>query len=147
MKIIITEKQLEALKLLKESDDRINSYVNNLNNITKELNKAYSKLSYITIAELLSGESDIDPISVMVNSLEVKNSKISDEFNRFFKSFDEDTYYNMWEKTHDALEKLYYKNIDKINVLLTIISNLGNLVYDNEDNKSVFSDIESINIG
>lgn len=147
MKIIITEKQLEALKLLKESDDRINSYVNNLNNITKELNKAYSKLSYITIAELLSGESDIDPISVMVNSLEVKNSKITDEFNRFFKSFDEDTYYNTWEKTHDALEKLYYKNIDKINVLLTIISNLGNVVYDNQGNKSVFSDIESINIG
>jgi hypothetical protein len=37
--------------------------------------------------------------------------------------------------------------MDKINVLLTIIADLGNFVDDNEKTKEVFSDIESINLG
>ena len=146
MKIIITEAQLKMLELLKEGENTIADYNSRLVNITNQLNKTYNSISFINVAELINGEVEINPIYNMVNSLDAQNSKISAEFEQYFKSFDEDTYYDKWEPTHNALEKVYYKNMDKINVLLTIINDLGNFVDDNEKTKEVFSDIESINL-
>jgi hypothetical protein len=147
MKIIITEAQLKMLELLKEGENTIADYNSRLVNITNQLNKTYNSISFINVAELINGEVEINPIYNMVNSLDAQNSKISDEFEQYFKSFDEDTYYDKWAPTHNALDKVYYKNMDKINVLLTIIADLGNFVDDNEKTKEVFSDIESINLG
>jgi hypothetical protein len=146
MKIIITEAQLKMLELLKEGENTIADYNSRLVNITNQLNKTYNSISFINVAELINGEVEINPVYNMVNSLDAQNSKISAEFEQYFKSFDEDTYYDKWEPTHNALEKVYYKNMDKINVLLTIIADLGNFVDDNEKTKEVFSDIESINL-
>ena len=146
MKIIITEAQLKMLELLKEGENAIADYNSRLVNITNQLNKTYTSISFINVAELINGEVEINPVYNMVNSLDAQNSKISAEFEQYFKSFDEDTYYDKWEPTHNALEKVYYKNMDKINVLLTIIADLGNFVDDNEKTKEVFSDIESINL-
>jgi hypothetical protein len=146
MKIIITEAQLKMLELLKEGENTIADYNSRLVNITNQLNKTYTSINFINVAELINGEVEINPVYNMVNSLDAQNSKISAEFEQYFKSFDEDTYYDKWEPTHNALEKVYYKNMDKINVLLTIIADLGNFVDDNEKTKEVFSDIESINL-
>jgi len=146
MKIIITEAQLKMLELLNEGENTIADYNSRLVNITNQLNKTYTSISFINVAELINGEVEINPVYNMVNSLDAQNSKISAEFEQYFKSFDEDTYYDKWEPTHNALEKVYYKNMDKINVLLTIIADLGNFVDDNEKTKEVFSDIESINL-
>lgn len=145
-KIIITEKQLTLLKILTESENKVKDYSARLNNITNQLNKAYTNINFISVAELLNGEADINPISNIVNGLDAQNSKISAEFENFFKSFDEDTYYNTWETIHNNLESVYYSNMKKITALLTIISDLGNLVYNNEDYKDAFSDIKSINL-
>jgi hypothetical protein len=134
------------LELLKEGENTIADYNSRLVNITNQLNKTYNSISFINVAELINGEVEINPVYNMVNSLDAQNSKISAEFEQYFKSFDEDTYYDKWEPTHNALEKVYYKNMDKINVLLTIIADLGNFVDDNEKTKEVFSDIESINL-
>ena len=146
MKIIITEAQLKMLELLKEGENTIADYNSRLVNITNQLNKTYNSISFINVAELINGEVEINPVYNMVYSLDAQNSKISAEFEHYYKSFDEDTYYDKWEPTHNALEKVYYKNMDKINVLLTIINDLGNFVDDNEKTKEVFSDIESINL-
>jgi len=147
MKIIITESQLKMLMLIKESEDKTNGYIAKLNDIAKILNNIYSKVSFITIAEMLNRETDIKPIYNMVNNLEKQNSNLKHEINVFFNSFDEDTYFAKWEKISESIDELYYKNVAKITVLTTIVNSLDNIVYDSEDYKDAFSDIESINIG
>jgi hypothetical protein len=147
MKIIITESQLKMLMLIKESEDKTNTYIAKLNDIAKILNNIYSKVSFITIAEMLNRETDIKPIYDMVNNLEKQNSNLKHEINVFFNSFDEDTYFAKWEKISEGIDELYYKNVAKITVLTTIVNSLDNIVYDSEDYKDAFSDIESINIG
>jgi len=147
MKIIITESQLKMLMLIKESEDKTNTYIAKLNDIAKILNNIYSKVSFITIAEMLNRETDIKPIYDMVNNLEKQNSALRHEINVFFNSFDEDTYFAKWEKISENIDELYYKNVAKITVLTTIVNSLDNIVYDSEDYKDAFSDIESINIG
>ena len=144
MGIIFTKNQL---RLLKESDDRTNMYIAKLKNITKELNKIYSQISFVTIAELIKEEVKIDSFYDAVNNLEKLNSNLRDEFNAFFESFDEDTYYAKWETFHDYMEDLYYNNLAKITSLSSIFNTLDNLVHDNEHHNEAFPDEDTINIG
>jgi hypothetical protein len=144
MKIIITETQLEMLKLLKESENNIKNYKTRLNNITNQLNTTYTNINFFSIAELITGEIEINPIYLKVNELDSQNSKIYNEIEQYFKSFNGED--DKWSKVHDVLEDLYYKNSDKINILSTILIDLGNLVEGNTETKEVFSDIKSIDL-
>lgn len=144
MKIIITETQLEMLKLLKESENNIKNYKTRLNNITNQLNTTYTNINFFSIAELITGEIEINPIYLKVNELDSQNSKIYNEIEQYFKSFNGED--DKWSKVHDVLEDLYYKNSDKINILSTILIDLGNLVEANTETKEVFSDIKSIDL-
>ena len=55
MKIILTENQLQLLKLIKENEDVLNQFTNRISAVNKALNKFYTDINFISLAELLNG--------------------------------------------------------------------------------------------
>ena len=157
MKIIVTESQLELLKLIKQNEDVINKFKNRFNVITQQLNTLYNKIQFISVGELLNKETDVSELLKFVEGLESSNSAIEDDmtkfFNdmtKFFNSEGEDVYVEKYESINYDLEKnYYYKNSDKINVVSAILMNLERLVDESVDNKyeDVFKDNKDINVG
>lgn len=147
MKIIVTERQLEMLKLIKENEDVINKFKSRFNAITKQLNSLYSKIQFINVAELINEEISVKDLLDLVDSLDSSNLSIESDMNKFFNSEGEDVYVKKYESIHHDIEmNYYYKNSDKINVISIILLNLEKLVDESIDNKhkDVFKDI---NIG
>jgi predicted component of type VI protein secretion system len=149
MKIILTESQLEMLRLIKENEDAISKFEARLNLITKQLNNVYNKIMFINISELLNNEPDVSELLKFVEQLDESNYNIDSEVTKYFDSFDESVYKEKFEPIHSNLEKIYYNNSDKMNVISTILMNLEDLVNSSAKNKyrDVFSDIKDINIG
>jgi hypothetical protein len=146
MKVILTEKQLELLKMIKENEDIIMKFENRLNKITEELNKLYTTINFISIAELLNGEIDVKMLLSNNEKLEEVNLNISKEISKYFDSFSEETYYEQYEDLHNKLDDLYFVNSNKINIIGSILMDLDDLVDENENTKKSFSDIKSINL-
>lgn len=133
MKIIVTERQLEILKLIKENEDVINTFKSRFNAITRQLNSLYSKIQFINVAELINKEIDVKELLDFVNSLELSNDKIESDMTEFFNSEGEAAYVKKFESIHYDIEKNYnYKNSRKINVISAILMNLDKLVDDLE---------------
>jgi len=146
MKVILTEKQLELLKMIKENENIIMKFENRLNKITEELNKLYTTINFISIAELLNGEIDVKMLLSNNEKLEEVNLNISKEISKYFDSFSEETYYEQYEDLHNKLDDLYFVNSNKINIIGSILMDLDDLVDENENTKKSFSDIKSINL-
>jgi hypothetical protein len=150
MKIILTERQLELLKLIKENEDVINKFKNRFNVITQQLNTLYNKIQFISIGELLNKETDVSELLKSVQGLESSNSAIENDMTKFFNSEGEDVYVEKYESiNYDLKMNYYYKNSDKINVISAILMNLERLVDESVDNKyeDVFKDNKDINVG
>jgi len=144
MKIIVTERQLEILKLIKENEDVINKFKSRFNTITRQLNSLYSKIQFINVAELINKEIDVKELLDLVNSLESSNDEIKSDMTKFFNSDGEAAYVKKFESIdYDIEMNYYYKNSDKINVISTILMYLEELVDKSVDNKyqDVFKDI------
>lgn len=146
MKIILTEKQLGLLKLITENEDVINQFTNKINMINNTLNKLYTDINFISIAELLNGEVNISNFNDRLDNIEDAYYKLSKDMEKYFKSFGDDAYFDKWVSIHDNLDNINHKNYDKSNVISSILMNLDSLVSNNENNKELFSDIKSINL-
>jgi hypothetical protein len=146
MKIILTEKQLELLKLITENQDVIANFKNSISNINNLLNKLYTDINFISLAELLNGEIDIKAFNSRIDNIESEYDKLGASMEKYFNSFDEDEYFYNLSSVHDGLESLNHNNHDKINIISSILMDLDSLISDNEDTKDVFSDIKSINL-
>jgi len=146
MKIILTEKQLELLKLINENQDMVANFKNNISSINGELNKLYTDINFISLAELLNGETDIKPFTSRIDAIESQYDKLSSSMEKYFNSFGEDEFFYKWSSVYNAMDDLNHKNYDKINVISTIIMDLDSLVSENENTKDLFSDIKSINL-
>jgi hypothetical protein len=146
MKVILTEKQLELLKMVKENEDTIMKFQTRLNKITDELNKLYTTINFISVAELLNGEIDVKELLSKNEKLDEINLNISREITKYFDSFTEEVYYGQYEDLHNKLDDLYFVNSNKINIIGSILMDLDDLVDENENTKKSFSDIKSINL-
>lgn len=146
MKVILTEKQLELLTMIKESEDIIMKFQTRLNKITEELNKLYTSINFISVAELLNGEVDVKELMSKSENLDELNTNVSGDMRKYFDSFSEETYYDKFEDLHIKLDDLYYKNSGKINIISSILMDLDDLVEGNTDSNKSFSDIKSINL-
>jgi predicted component of type VI protein secretion system len=149
MKIILTESQLEMLRLIKEIEDAISKFEARLNLITKQLNNVYNKIMFINISELLNNEPDVSELLKFVEEKDESNYNIDSEMTKYFDSINKSVYKKKFEPIHKNLETIYYNNSDKMNVISTILMNLEDLVNSSAKNKyrDVFSDIKDINIG
>jgi hypothetical protein len=146
MKIILTESQVKLLKLINENEDMLNQFTSRINATNNALNKFYTDINFISLAELLNGEVDIKMLIQKSDNLDNEQNKISNDMERYFKSFGEDAYFDKWVSIHDNLDNLNHKNYDKINVISTILMDLDSLVDTNENTKNLFSDIKSVNL-
>jgi hypothetical protein len=146
MKIILTEKQLELLKLITENEDVINQFKNKINSINNAINKLYTDINFISIAELLNGEINLSNFTGRHDQIENEYYKLSKDMEKYFKSFGDDAYFDKWVSIHDNLDDMNHNNSDKINVIASILMDLESLVSDNENTKELFSDIKSINL-
>lgn len=138
MKIIVTERQLEILKLIKENEDVINKFKSSFNQITRELNSLYGDIQFINVGNLVDIEPNMDSniIKVLLNkfyNLDSRNTTTNREVTNFFNSKSEDDYEKNFQSIHDDIENnYYYKNSRKINVISAILMNLDKLVDDLE---------------
>jgi hypothetical protein len=146
MKVILTEKQLELLKVIKENEEVMMKFRTRLAKITDELNKLYTNINFISVAELLNGEVDVKGLLKNSEDLDGLNFGISREMSKYFDSFSEEVYYDKFEDLHNELDNIYYKNSNKINIIGSILMDLDDLVDENEDTKKSFLDIKSINL-
>jgi seryl-tRNA synthetase len=146
MKIILTENQLQLLKLIKENEDVLNQFTNRISAVNKALNKFYTDINFISLAELLNGEVDVKLLIQKSDNLDSEQHKIGKDMERYFKSFGDDAYFDKWVAIHHNLDSLNYKNYDKINAISSILMDLDSLVDDNENTKNLFSDIKSVNL-
>lgn len=146
MKVILTEKQLELLKVIKENEEVMMKFRTRLTKITDELNKLYTNVNFISIAELLNGEVDVKALLKKSEDLDSLNVSISSEMGKYFDSFSEEEYYDKFEDLHNNLDDIYYTNSNKINIISSILMDLDDLVDENHDIKKYFSDIKSINL-
>jgi hypothetical protein len=146
MKIILTESQVKLLTLIKENEDVLNQFNSKINTLTNSLNKFYTNINFISLAELLNGEVDVKSLISKIEAMEGEYYKTDKEMYKYFNSFGEDAYFDKWVSIHDNLDSLNHKNYDKINVILSILMDLDSLVSANEDTKNLFSDIKSINL-
>ena len=146
MKVILTEKQLELLKVIKENEDIIVKFQTRLNKITEQLNKLYSNINFISIAELLNGEVDVKDLMSKSETLDGLNVDVSSDMRKYFDSFSEEVFYDKFEDLYASLDDLYYKNSNKINIISSILMDLDDLVDENVNSNKSFSDIKSINL-
>lgn len=160
MKIIVTERQLEIFRLIKENEDVINKFKNRFNKISKDLNILYQDIQFINVGNLVDIEPNMDSniIKVLLNrfyDLDTKNSEINREVTNFINSKSEDDYEKNFESMHYDIEKnYYYKNSRKINVISAILMNLEKLVDDLErlvnqhvDDRHTPDAFEDMNVG
>jgi hypothetical protein len=146
MKIILTESQVKLLKLINENEDVLNQFTNRINATNNALNKFYTDINFISLAELLNGEIDIKMLIQKSDNLDSEQHKISNDMEKYFNSFGEDAYFDKWVAIHDKFDILNRKNYDKINVISSILMDLDTLVDSNENIKNLFSDIKSLNL-
>jgi hypothetical protein len=146
MKIILTENQLQLLKLIKENEDVLNQFTNRISAVNRALNKFYTDINFISLAELLNGEVDVKLLIQKSDNLDNEQHKISKDMEKYFNSFGEDAYFDKWVAIHDNLDSLNHKNYDKINVISSLLMDLDSLVDSNENTKNLFSDIKSVNL-
>lgn len=146
MKIIRTESQVKLLKLINENEDVLNQFTNKISAVNKTLNKFYTDINFISLAELLNGEVDVKLLIQKSDNLDSEQHKISNDMEKYFKSFGDDAYFDKWVVIHDNLDILNHKNYDKINVISSILMDLDSIVDSNENTKNLFYDIKSVNL-
>ena len=78
MKIILTESQVKLLTLIKENEDVLNQFNSKINTLTNSLNKFYTNINFISLAELLNGEVDVKSLISKIEAMD--NSRIEDSF-------------------------------------------------------------------
>ena len=146
MKIVITESQLKLLKLINENEDVLNQFKTRINAVNNGLNKLYTDINFITLAELLNNEINIDLFSSRYDNLDKEYNKISTEMDKYFNSFGEDAYFDKWVSIHDNLDDINYNNQRKLDVISLILSNLESLINDSKETSGLFSDIRTVNL-
>ncbi len=140
-KLIITESQFEKVRFLKENTDIIAKFEALCNKNIAELNKLYSKVTNISISEIIEGRVNIDGITQYLNNLEDNLNKANN------------TAYSVINNLPDAdldlkIDAAHSRVSDKISSLNLILLSLEQIQkYEKEHKLSKsFGDVQPIDI-
>lgn len=144
MKIRITEEQLQRIKLLTENDNIYSQFEAIALKVKDKINTIYTKVTYISVAEILHNEVNIKEILQTVDNLENTLDETLRKVERLLETLPEDT-------ASDIDGKIWQLNRpiqNKINVLQSMLMNLEKLVdYEEEhEGTKAFSDIKPMDI-
>jgi ferritin len=141
MKIKITESQAKFLKLIKEDAD-VSKQANELEKISKQLDKIYSHVSTVSVGEILDNSFDIDKIYDLVNHIGNLNHEVRTQIHNIYMDVDAGEN-DETMKTHDFIDNLSSKVNKKVEMLDAVVSALRRI---KDDNDSELFDSNTIKI-
>jgi len=137
MKVILTEQQLELVKLIKESTEFGDKVKEKIKDINTRIHKMYNLVTYTTIAEYRDSNGD-GPITrqkfeVLENELEVLDRNVEDFQNRYMDK-NHDWANPMAEEMYADLEGRIYKLEPKMKALGELTETLVHILHDDIHN-------------
>ena len=145
MKIRLTEHQYNIVKLLKEQTEFLDKYKTQMHSLKESVNKIYTKVTFSSLAEFISGEIDIDVINQELSRLDKINQNQETKLGDFFDKMPEDEYNKHWSRIHMKLEDLPRIIFWKINALENLIGTIKTFIEDSDISKK-FDDIKPTEI-
>lgn len=146
MKLIINEDQYKMLQS-RNVEDEVNTYIDDISKMLGIVNKIYTKLTFATVSEILSGELNLNEIVKTLDNIEDKIYGLKNKAEKIIEGFyddDNDKYYE-WDK---KLTNTYYpidKKISLLGLLLTDLEGIIDVETEHEFSKA-FKDIKPLEI-
>lgn len=144
MKLVLTEQQIKLIKSrINENVTPIEEYEKFCLHQSQEMNKLFSKVSSLTINDILDKNVDIDKLIDYLYELEYVI--LRDKTKRVYAYLDSIDIEDMDLRVDEAQEKLSNK-IEGLNNILEGFKHLKNLI-DERGVADYFKDIETISVG
>ena len=143
MKIKITENQYSRIRLVLEQDDYMKTYKNFCNQKMEEVNKIYSKLVNTSIAEIISGEVNIEQIKELVDKIE---SSVYNAAKNMRKLWDNQVIGADDENFDLVISEIEDSVLDKINPLSVVLYSLEKVQEESGALGSQFKDVKPIEV-
>lgn len=154
MKIILTEDQVNLIKMLNEQTEFVDKVKEHIKSLKENSNRIYNLITFVTIAEIRDGELDIPKMEQRIEKLDNEISNISRKVSEYYDRFPEEEYYaKRMDDIHLDLENRIGTVNKKIMALGDIISHLKPFAKVNEygegrdnDWDKPFDDVKPMNI-
>ena len=141
MKIKITEEQANRLKLLKEDLNPLITFEQFCKMKTDEINKMYTRVSNIVVAEILNGEINIEQIVTWMDSLELELGRRNSTAYDYIENLPEEDLDVRIDRAKSRLDD----KIASLSLIVSPLEKLDDLV--KEHNLTiVFSDVKPMDI-
>ena len=140
-RIKITEGQAKRLKLISENTDPLSSYEHFCQIKAQEVNRIYSKVISITIAEIISNEVNIGKLNDMLNKIESEVRIGSRRAYQYIKNMPEADL----DLRIDNAEDVVMDKLTPLQLLAMELEKLQNTVQESRLTKS-FNDINPLDI-
>jgi hypothetical protein len=116
--------------------------------LTKSTNSLWSKVTFISVSDILSNEVDLQAMDKLCWELKDLSSSATRALSKDVDSLPEDEYFDKYEDMHIQTENLFYAVDKKLDVIDLIISSLREIQDKSEEDNfnSHFEDIAKINI-
>ncbi len=126
----------------------LDQYINLYKKINSQANAIWNKVNFITIAEVINSEVDLDQIDKHIWALKDSLTKLGREIRKQFDQMEEDDYYENWEDADTTLSDLDNAVDNKLSAVDDIVSKLKDISYKSEEDEylNMFKDIDQINI-
>ena len=140
-KIKITEAQAKRLKLISENTDELARFEYYCNIKAEEVNKLYTKITYITIAEILNDEVNMEDLNDVLNGLEREVSQASKKAYDYIEHLSD-------EDLDDRVRKAEDKVMDKLTSLQLVTMDLEKVQLSAQQHNLTkpFRDVKSMDI-
>lgn len=122
MRIILTEDQVEVIRLLNEQTDFTKKVKDAIKDVKDGANRLYNIISYTTIAEIRDGDTDISIIEQRVNKLDDLLKNINRRVSDYYDRYPEDLY------KAKRLDDIHLELESRISIVNKKITALGYLV-------------------
>jgi hypothetical protein len=140
-RIKITEGQAKRLKLISENTDPLSSYEHFCKIKAQEVNRLYTRIINITIAEIISNEVNIDKLNEMLNKIESEVRIGSRRAYQYIKNMPEADL----DLRIDNAEDMVTDKLTPLQLLTMDLEKLQNSIQESRLTKS-FNDINPLDI-
>ncbi len=125
-----------------------NKYKSVAAKLTKSANSLWSKVTFISVSDILSNEVDLRAMDKLCWELNDLSSSATRALSKEMDSLPEDEYFDKYEDMHIQTENLFYAVDKKLDTVDLIISTLKEIQDKSEEDdfNSRFEDISKINI-
>jgi hypothetical protein len=117
--------------------------------LTEIVHSLWSKVTFITVAEVIQGEVDIRDLDAQCWQLKDQVTNLNRKLQAEMNKFEEDEYFEKYEDLHSQTDYLFHVLDNKLGAIDSIVSSLKEIQdksYE-EDFTKLFSDIDKLYLG